>query len=189
MEQLNAVDINTAEYWDGQYRERKFPTFDANNRCRYACAAGWLRGTSALDIGCGQGGLGWHIAAAGHSVAYIGCDHSREAIRDTVYPEGLYVCCDWRSLSGKADTVYLLETAEHMQDPKALVDHAASLARLRLVVGVPIFRHFTPQMHRGEHMWDIDTDELERWLEPWGAVLPSGKYGADSIIIGVDRDR
>lgn len=190
MPRISEIDINTVEYWDGIYRRNKFPTADPNNTIRYETAAALHIGTSALDIGCGQGGLALALHAVSQwldeEIDYVGVDHSWAAIETTLYPDGFYLCMDWQDIQQPADTVYVLELLEHVDDPALLLAHAAKLALSRLIVGVPRYGLITPKLHRGEHQWDFTAEELAALLKPHGTMHEPISTGVECCIAVVD---
>ena len=172
MPQIDTVQRNTVEYWDGLYSRHEYPTLGAPNRDRYQVAAAQQRGGSALDLGCGQGGLGLILLRRQPKLFYVGVDQSAAALQSNVLPLDLTdhwllvrsaieaLNPDWR-----AATVYCCELVEHVADPAALLADAAARAEQRLVLTVPTFGH-PYQWHRGEHLWDFQEDEVRALLAP-----------------------
>lgn len=187
---------NSHTYWEMLYSQGGYPTLDGNNSQRYEAAAHLHCGVSALDIGCGQGGLGRHLLAMYPQAYYVGVDHAKSALEQCVIPSnhlGRYalLASPWQSalgqLHGQFDTTYLLEIMEHMEDPRALLAHVAPYTARRLVVSVPIGGTFTPEMHRNEHFWDFTADELTQLLAPYGTVGPLLKANALCWVVTVDK--
>jgi hypothetical protein len=169
--------VNSPSYWDARYRTGDYKTLDPTiNLPRYEWAASLQVGDTALDIGCGEMGLGRLLLAHYPRLTYQGVDHSHDAIeRWVVHPEDRprvrVIGCDWRhARPDPATTVYLLDILEHEAEPVALLAYAAALTRRRLVVCVPGFGALSKAEHRGEHAWDWTTQEMRALLMPWGEV-------------------
>lgn len=194
--QIDTVQRNTTTYWDGVYGRAEYPTMDPNNVRRYDAAAARQVGSTALDFGCGQGGLGLSLHRRWPDVHYTGLDFSLTAITGSVLPQNeqhwwQLQCRDW--LAGLppgycADTVYLLDVLEHADAPHHLLAVAASVARRRLVVTVPKYGILTPDLHRGEHRYDFTDDEFRALLAFYGTV--NGPEEANTIcnLWWVDRE-
>lgn len=176
MPRIGPATLNTPEYWDGVYLRNEYPTLDINNMRRYEVAASMQLGASALDIGCGQAGLGRILLASQpRNFFYRGCDFSDEALRLHVLPENLQdrwelIQCSWDeiALHGWAETVYLCDVLEHVADPSKLLLQAAQAARSRIVLTVPRYGALSFGQHRGEHAWDFTLDELIELASPHG---------------------
>lgn len=184
--------VNSQEYWQDLYERGKYPTRDGINVVRYQAAAACQAGAAALDIGCGQGGLGLALFAAFPEARYTGWDYAQWALHTHVIPLDLaanarFEWRDWRAASGteRWDTVYLLEILEHELEPERLVQAAASWARKRVVVTVPRRGILSPEEHRCEHHWDFDPDEIGALFEDYGSVTgPSeANYICDLYVV------
>lgn len=172
--------VNSEEYWQGLYERREYLTRDDTNIARYWAAAVCQVGRTALDIGCGQGGLGLALSQACPLVRYTGWDYAQSAIDTTIVPEDAHAILerkDWCHDRGAEmwDTVYLLEMLEHEPDPKHLVVNAASSARERIVVTVPRRGVLSPAEHRNEHYWDFEPDEIRELFGAYGIVSGPSK--------------
>jgi 2-polyprenyl-3-methyl-5-hydroxy-6-metoxy-1,4-benzoquinol methylase len=120
-------------------------------------------GTSALEVGCGEGELSIRLAQRGLSVS--GVDIAPEAIaeaRERALRANVRIPFEARSLydidverSG-ADLVVCCEVLEHVEDPEAAVARLAALARRRLIASVPrepLWRALN--MARGKYMREL----------------------------------
>lgn len=181
---ISEENINTQNYWDTIYGTGAYPTTDPTNSERYEITAMLQLGKSALDLGCGQGGLGLALAKLKPRVRYTGIDFSTAAI-DSALVKGCKLG-RWQDASVCADTVYLMELLEHVDHPSDLLAKAASLATKRMVVGVPRYLALDYPLHRGEHMWDFTTDELVALLSPYGTVGEPVKAGIYCVAVAVD---
>lgn len=131
----------------------------AANR-RYALAAGFCRGNTVLDIGCGEGGLRTYIENQG--AAYHGIDQNA--------PDGIsFTCNDLFSRSfPTADTVVCLETIEHV-DPARQVELIEKLwlaTQKRLIISTP-----SPDALRWypltEHFFSVGNPYHTREIHEW----------------------
>ena len=194
---LSAETVNSPEYWDGIYRANAFPTHDPSNIARYLVAATLQRGDSALDLGCGQAGLGRVLLDQHAHLTYLGFDYSQAALQSHCLPrnqEGRWAlwCGDCYELANELcgqefGTVYLLELLEHNFDPEALLALAAGHAAERIVISVPMHGILSYREHRGEHAWDFTDVELDDLLRPHGAVGPRLLGNHLCWVVGVDR--
>ena len=182
MPRIGSASVNTIEYWDRVYREGRYPTLAPNNIARYRAAALFQLGDTALDVGCGQAGLGYVLLQLFPNVHYHGWDYSSQALWSTVLEgEGweLYhgTFEDMAERQGPCDTVYLCDVLEHVDEPSELLALVASLAKQRIVVSVPRYQALTYEMHRGEHAWDFTEDEIHALLavhSEFAGVRPAG---------------
>jgi len=192
---LIATDtVNSMEYWDALYGRGEYPTQDEINVQRYKAAAAYQVGDTALDIGCGQGGLGLALLEANPNAYYTGWDYAQSAIDSPILPETdkkrwELLWADWRNTEwpGESDTVYLLEILEHESDPRFLARDAALLALKRVVVSVPRRGVLTPEEHRNEHYWDFEQEEIEALFADYGDV--TGPFEANHLcdLYVIDR--
>ena len=182
MPRIGPASVNTVEYWDGVYRRGAYPTLDVNNIARYKAAASFQLGDSALDVGCGQGGLGYVLLGFYPNVVYHGWDYSSEALWTTVLEgdgwelhHGTFE--DMAERQAPCDTVYLCDVLEHVDQPRELLAVVAPLAKRRIVVSLPRYGALSVADHRGEHAWDFTEDELRALLDDFGTfagVRPAG---------------
>ena len=178
MPKIQEKNNNTQAYWDGVHQRGEYPTLDPNNMQRYKVAAQYQMGNTALDIGCGQAGLGLVLLEQYPEVHYTGVDFSREGLNTHILPgewgqRYSFVKADWRrGLNGiePSNTVYLLEVLEHCKEPDKLLATAARLAKVHMVIGVPQYQMLTEKQRRGEHLWDFTEEELIELLIPYGRV-------------------
>jgi len=187
--------VNTVEYWDGMYKREEYPTLILANVLRYASAAALQTGHTALDVGCGQAGLGRKLLELHPEVFYTGWDYSQEALRSHVIPperEGRYRlhCGDWLAMVAVEqphDTVYLCDFLEHLDEPGEALAMIVPLALHRMVITAPKYDVLKYKDHRGEHAWDFTEDELKALLEPYGWVSPLADANRICAVIYVDR--
>ena len=178
MPRIGSASLNNIKYWNGVYSHQEYPTRGDNNRVRYEAAASMQAGMSALDVGCGQAGLGRVLLGQQPDhFFYLGCDFSDAAVRSHVLPEGRdgqwhLVVCDWREIGafGQFETVYLCEMLEHVEEPAQLLALAVEAARLRIVITVPRYQKLSWAEHRGEHAWDFTLEELAQLAKPYGRI-------------------
>lgn len=192
MPRIADTHVNTPEYWDGVYSRGEYPTLEENNVTRYEAVARLQKGDTALDIGCGQGGLGKVLLELYQHLFYRGIDYSSDALTThvdlpNIPRRWLFYCSPWQYIAQAADTAYLCEIVEHVDDPLALIKHAAGLAQQRLVVSVPQYNVLTYAQHRGEHMWDFTGKELLDMLRPYGTVGPLRVANCMCWAVAVDR--
>lgn len=190
-------NLNTQDYWEGVYRDRLYPTLDRNNRWRYQAAASLQVGETALDIGCGEAGLGFVLLSRYSELFYVGVDFSAFGLRQHVLPArwwGRYSLIedDWRKPEWKVsygfDTVYLCEVLEHCENPELLLKRAAARAKQRIVVTVPQFGVLSEDQTRGEHLWDFTEEELYALLGKYGEVAPVLPVNELCWVTFVDRE-
>lgn len=195
MPRIGTASVNTPLYWDGVYGSGQYPTLDINNMARFRAAAAMQVGNTALDVGCGQAGLGKILVETYPALRYVGWDYSAEGLRTHVLPDaerhrwalrhgGVE---DVAATGERYETVYLCEIVEHVDDPVALLDLMAPLAIRRLVVTVPQYGVLSWELHRGEHAWDFTPAELVGLLKPYGTLLKSVAAGSVCTAIAVDR--
>ncbi len=103
-----------------------------------------------LDVGCGAGGVGRSLRAAGAG-ELVGVELSAtaaeqaKAVFDTVLVGDAEALIGDGMLNGPFDTIVLYDVLEHLVDPAALLAALAPLAAggARLHVSVPNARHFS----------------------------------------------
>ncbi len=184
--------VNSEQYWRGLYERGEYPTRNASNVNRYRAAAARQVGNTALDIGCGQGGLGLSLFEAFPNVHYTGWDYAQSAIDTAIIPKAAQAeleCRDWRegSQAGQWDTVYLLELLEHELEPRELAEVAVALARKRIVVTVPRCGVLSLAEHRSEHHWDFDPEEIRALFAGYGDVRGPIKANHLCDLYMIDR--
>jgi cyclopropane fatty-acyl-phospholipid synthase-like methyltransferase len=193
MPRIAEQTTNSVIYWDRMYAAGGYPTMDPTVMIRYVLAAHHQVGDSALDIGCGQAGLGAALIMAWPGVHYTGWDYSAVALRTCVISRSAASRVtleqrDWRGGDARRwDTVYACEILEHEEDPAALMEVAGELAIRRLVIGVPRYQSMTPEQTKGEHAWDFTFDELRKLLAPYGHIRTMERAGPHSMIVVVDK--
>ena len=178
MPRIGPATLNTIAYWNGVYSRDEYPTLAINNIRRYEAAASMQLGMSALDIGCGQAGLGCVLLRQQpEPFFYLGCDFSNVGLRSHLLPRGRdgrwgFVVCDWQEIGalGQFGTVYLCEILEHVEEPAQLLALAVEAARLRVVITVPRYQKLSRAEHRGEHAWEFTLEELAQWAKPYGRI-------------------
>lgn len=194
MPRIGPASVNTPKYWDAQYGGGHYPTLDQNNVVRYRVTASLQLGDTALDLGCGQAGLGKVLLETYPALYYVGWDYSPVALQTHVLPEAARhrwtVRCgtveDVVATGERYEAVYLSEVLEHVDDPQGLLDIIAPLAERRLVVTVPRYDVLSWHMHRGEHAWDFTPAELYVLLEPYGMIGQPLQAGSVYTAVAVD---
>ncbi len=183
---ISNININTLEFWDSLWSHSsnswtQFP----NEVIRYEIAANMQTGDSALEIGCGQGGLALALLQLHPEVRYLGTDFSAQAIQTAICKRD-YLVKSWDEVTERADTVYALEVIEHLNDPNAFIKHLAGLANKRLVISTPRYKVHGFDKHHGAHMWDFTDDEIVDMLKIYGKVGERIPAGTDCQVVAVD---
>jgi 2-polyprenyl-3-methyl-5-hydroxy-6-metoxy-1,4-benzoquinol methylase len=109
----------------------------------------------ALDVGCGEGGVGRSLRAAGatevHGVEIMpgAAAVARETL-DSVFAGGVEDAIADGALAGPFDTICCYDVLEHLVDPETVVRALREVAAPggRLHISIPNARHFTL-------LWDL----------------------------------
>jgi len=155
-------ELKDAAYYDKVYDDDIINVPAALSRITRWCimASDWVVGQSILDLGCGLGTLAKYIPIA---ATYTGVDFSSVAIdyarehaqigRDAVFVCGDIIKYTAGLLDQSFDTVVLCEVLEHLADPLEMISQAKRIARMRVVITVPINMpgpgHVWPRWSRG----------------------------------------
>jgi len=104
----------------------------------------------ALDVGCGEGGVGRSLRAAGATwVSGIelmpAAAEAARSVLDEVYAGSVEAALEEGGVSGPFDTICCYDVLEHLADPEALLRRLRELAAPagRLHVSIPNARHFS----------------------------------------------
>ncbi len=145
-------------------------------------------GDEILDVGCGNGVVqGQFERALGRPV--LGCDLNLKAMQDGVASKGqryLYNVLDERAeWQGHFDTVLLLDTLEHIEQPidflKAIGSHLC--AGGRLVVNVPAMPDLYSRYDEAQgHVRRYTTDQLQHELAEAGFQLSASMYWGSNLV-------
>jgi O-antigen biosynthesis protein len=103
-----------------------------------------------LDVGCGEGGVGRSLKAAGASEVHgielfeSAAARAREAL-DSVYTGSVEDALASGELPGPFDTICCYDVLEHLVDPPSVLRQLRGLAAAngRLHISIPNARHFT----------------------------------------------
>lgn len=189
------------EYWERRHATGKNPGL----LYRYRMIASLLpQGASVLDIGCGDGSFGLHLASVRPDCTYVGADISASAI-DIVRKRGLqgFVIDPEVAVSaqveGPFDVVTAMEVIEHVHDAEALMAGLVSLTRNLVVITIPntgfilhrarlaIYGRFpvtTIVFHMKEHIRFWTYKDFVEWVAPFGLFVRDyiGQEGNNSIL-------
>jgi SAM-dependent methyltransferase len=115
-------------------------------------------GQQVLDLGCGLGGYSRALAERGFDCRALDVsDEYVEAARALGVRAERYDGERVPLADGAVDTVILIEVLEHLDDPGALLDEAARVARRNVLVTTPnCTPRFPPATIEFSHMLDID---------------------------------
>ena len=163
-ERERSVGAFYEQYWRTRGR--------SGHRPRYDVFARWIKpGSSVLDLGCGDGGLGQHLVEQ-LGVTYLGCDLAGSAL-ELARARGLEtlqvdLASELHLLAGrKADYVVLSEVVEHVVDAEGLLLVAASIARRAVLVSIPniAYWRYRTELLRGRfpRQWAQDPREHLRF--------------------------
>ena len=141
---MNAININTQDYWDAVYREEchsgrlRSPDYSRDYGPIHDAIVGLIPDRSrVLDIACGPGLLCQKIKKRLPSTQVLGVDFSEYVIAHNQERDrslGVeYRCIDIRNslalLDGRFDVVTMCEILEHLDEPEVVV--AAALGLLK----------------------------------------------------------
>lgn len=181
---VNPVNLNTADYWDGVYRQEwESGVVQSGNYHRdYApihdAAIGLIAdGSRVLDIACGAGLFCRKIKQSLPSSQVLGVDFAQYTInqnRERDRDLGVdYRCVDIRhclgSIAGPFDVVTMCEILEHLENPEAVVADALSLLKTggRFILTCP----HDDAIPDPEHIRCWGHDELFHLLAPYSSTV------------------
>jgi methionine biosynthesis protein MetW len=189
------------EYWERRHSSGKNPGLLHRYR---AIAALLPPGASVLDVGCGDGSFGRHLASVRPDCTYFGADISKAAI-GILDSRGLHGAVidpsePLRSqLPGPFDVVTAMEVVEHVHDAEALMAEIVALSRKEVVITIPnagfvlhrirlaVFGRFpvtTIVFHMKEHIRFWTYKDFRQWVATFGLSIKAfiGQEGSASAI-------
>ena len=125
--------------------------YSQSQRSRRERIIGLIEGDMVLEVGCADGGITSLIGKSGRNA--VGVEISLSYLKQALRP-GEYVCADGYVLpfrDSTFDTVVLAEIIEHADNPRRLLQEAARVGRLKVVVTIPI------GLNDPTHLWDFDS--------------------------------
>ena len=125
--------------------------YSQSQRSRRERIIGLIEGDMVLEVGCADGGITSLIGKSGRNA--VGVEISSSYLKQALRP-GEYICADGYALpfrDSTFDTVVLAEIIEHADNPRRLLQEAARVGRLKVVVTVPI------GLNDPTHLWDFDS--------------------------------
>ena len=166
MRRIKTQNINTPEYWDG-FATESYMQSDINRGgsiCKFNMIHDLLPVNSdILDIGCLNGNLYNFLGAKLKIKSFTGVDLSNKLIElaKTRFPEQTWVQADRLSLpfeDKKFDVVTMLETLEHVDDPRATIKEAVRVIKKDgiLIVSVPN----ELRIEDDAHIWSFTNQDL-----------------------------
>jgi 2-polyprenyl-3-methyl-5-hydroxy-6-metoxy-1,4-benzoquinol methylase len=178
------VNINTATYWDGVYRQEweSGSVLSGNYHRDYGPVHDAVvqlvpAGSKVLDIACGAGVLCRKIKQAFPTTTVLGVDFAEYTIRQNQERDqdlGIeYLSLDIThalgSISGKFDVVTMCEILEHLEQPESVVADAFNLLKPggRFILTCP----HDNEIPDPEHVRCWGHDEVFHLLAPFGDTV------------------
>lgn len=174
MRRIRTHNINTQTYWDGfattDYMERDIKR--GGSICKFNTIHDILpKNANILDIGCLNGNLYHFLKESKFEIAsFTGVDLSEKLIElaKLRFPEQTWVQADRLKLpfaDKTFDVVTLLETLEHVDDPRASIKEAARVCKDggSLIVSVPN----ELKIEDDSHVWSFTTTDLFNLLSEY----------------------
>lgn len=189
------------EYWERRHASGKNPGLLHRYR---AIAALLPPGASVLDVGCGDGSFGQHLAGARPDCSYFGADISKAAI-SILESRGLRGAVIDPSIPlrgqvpGPFDVVTAMEVVEHVHDAEALMNEIVALSKQEIVITIPnagfilhrirlgVFGRFpvtTIVFHMKEHIRFWTFKDFRQWAAMFGLSVKAfiGQEGSASAV-------
>lgn len=189
------------EYWEKRKAEGRAPRL----LYRYQKIAEFLPPSARiLDIGCGDGAFGAHLAIARPDCQYLGLDISRVSVEQA---SGRGVPCQViepnrplrEQVAGEFDCVSMMEVLEHVHDAEELFAQALAFEPLRVFVTIPnvgsllhrvrfaVFGRFpvtTIIYHMKEHIRFWTFKDFRQWVGTFNLRI-TGFYGQTGVGHGI----
>lgn len=167
MRRIKTHNINTHEYWDGfatpSYMESDIKR--GGSICKFSTIRDILPlSADILDIGCLNGNLYNFLRNPEFPIkSFTGVDLSEKliALAKSRFPEQTWIQADRLKLpfaDKTFDAVTLLETLEHVEDPRATIREAARVCKTNgvLIISVPN----ELKIEDASHVWSFTTTDL-----------------------------
>lgn len=167
MRRIRTNNINTPEYWDSfatpEYCEKDIKR--GGSICKFNTIKDILpENVDILDIGCLNGNLYHFLRTANFPIrSFTGVDLSSKLIElsKSRFPEQTWIQADRLSLPFEKETfdvVTLLETLEHVEDPRKTIAEAVRVCKMsgNVIVSVPN----ELRIEDPSHIWSFTPSEL-----------------------------
>jgi len=172
MERIQEKNPNTPEFWNERYR-------DGASRENL-----WIRnaienyipeeGSRILEFGCGDGRMIQDLALKYPNRSWHGVDFSPIGIQKAIKKGiGGFICQDVHKYAenGGYDLVYSIQTLEHVDNPKLVIENMLKACRGGGYVLVTVPKPYSSSDNCGEHINRIYAKDLQEWLGPGSEVI------------------
>jgi len=144
----------------------KKPTLGADlpHIARYMLARGFIKkGEKVIDAACGYG-YGSKLISEVAEVHGYDIDKGVIDIAKERYPDIKFTCVDLHKAKfGKTDTIVSLETIEHLEKPKMVIDKFKKTAK-KIIVSVPVI----PTVDKNPfHKHDFTENSIRELFSDW----------------------
>lgn len=183
MKRVNQENINSADYWNLQYKEEQFNAkvrFDDERRdFLYGAIKDWWQffpyttDAKILDVGCAEGQALRSVHVLFPLWRKFGIDISSIAINqaqasDSAFTYSIGSIYELPYVDDHFNVIHCGETLEHLEDPEKAIKEMVRVLRHKgnLVISVP-FMHNNPSP---EHLWEFTIEEALNMTSIYGEI-------------------